>query len=171
VLEAEQFVFVAEAGFTWFHNLRSDVKFNGPGVFLPATAFGAQLSSAFSVQDTGFATASSWGYRLAARLEYNNLLFGGNVSPRVAWSHDVRGVSPTFNEGAKSFSLGAAWEYQRRWVVDLQYTGYMGGRTYCGTDTLPAGSSVPPGQTASWCSAANPLRDRDFYSFSVSYSF
>ena len=171
VLGADQLVVVGEVGYTYFHNLPSDVKFNGPANFLPVTAFGAQLSSAFSVQETGFVTDSSWGYRLLGRLEFNNALWGGNLSPRLAWAHDVRGTSPTFNEGVKSASLGVAWDYQRKWLVDMQYTAYMGGRTYCGTDVPPAGSSVTPGQPASYCSGANPLKDRDFYSLSVSYSF
>ncbi|MBK7658874.1 MAG: DUF1302 domain-containing protein [Betaproteobacteria bacterium] len=171
VLGAEQLVLLGEAGYTYFHGLPKDVKFNGPANFLPVTAFGATLSSAFSVQETGFVTTSSWGYRLLGRLEYNNALLGGNLSPRLAWSHDVKGTSPTFNEGAKSASLGVAWDYQRKWLVDMQYTAYMGGRNYCGTDTPPAGSSVTPGQSASYCSGANPLKDRDFYSLSVSYSF
>jgi hypothetical protein len=83
----------------------------------------------------------------------------------------VSGTGPTFNDGVKSASIGASWEYQRRWVVDAQYTSYFGGRTYCGTDQPPQGSAVTPGQSASWCSSANPLKDRDFYSISVSYSF
>ncbi len=171
VLGAEQLVVVGEVGFTYFHSLPTEVKFNGPAVFLPATAFGALLSSAYSVQETGFLTSTSWGYRLVGRLEYNNALLGGNVSPRLAWSQDVKGVGPSFNEGAKSLSIGANWDYQRKWLVDMQYTAYMGGRSYCGTDVPPAGSSVTPGQSASYCSVANPLKDRDFYSVSVSYSF
>jgi len=119
------------------------------------------------MQTEGFLTSFSWGYRLAARLEYSNLLFGGNVAPRFAFAHDVRGVSPTFNEDTKSYSVGVSWDYQRKWVVDAQYTGFFGGRTYCGTDV----SGVPPTQPASWCSSANPLKDRDFYSLTVSYSF
>jgi hypothetical protein len=168
---AEQLVLLGEVGFTWFHNLPSNVKFNGPAVYLPATPFGAAVSSAFSVQPDGFLTEFSWGYRLAGRLEYASLLYGGNVSPRLAFSHDVKGVGPTFNEGTKSASIGVAWEYQRKWLVDLQYTNYFGGRTYCGTDVPTPGSVVTPGQSASWCSSANPLKDRDFYSFVVSYSF
>ncbi|MDH5265404.1 MAG: DUF1302 domain-containing protein, partial [Betaproteobacteria bacterium] len=166
---SDQLVLLGEFGYTWFHNLPNDVKFNGPAVFLPATQLGAIASSAFSVQQEGFLTSTSWGYRLVGRLEYNNALLGGNISPRLAWAHDVRGVGPTFNEGAKSVSVGATWDYQRQWLVDLQYTSYMGGRTYCGTDSSPppAGS----GQSASYCSAAFPLKDRDFYSVSVSYSF
>ena len=83
----------------------------------------------------------------------------------------VKGVGPTFNEGTKSYSLGVSWDYQRRWLVDLQYTSYFGGRTYCGTDVAVPGTSLNPTQPASWCSSANPLKDRDFYSFVVSYSF
>jgi hypothetical protein len=170
VLGAEQGIIVGEVGFTWFHGLPGDVKFNGPAVFLPATTLGSTLPAigAFSMQTDGFLTDFSWGFRLAARLEYNNLIFGGNVSPRIAYSDDVRGVGPTFNEKAKSFSVGATWDYQRRWGVDVQYTNYFGGRTFCGTDV--PGSSVP-GQSASWCSSAYPLKDRDWYSFTVSYSF
>jgi hypothetical protein len=141
-------------------------------VFLPATAFGATLASAFSVQDpNSYLTEFSWGYRIAGRLEYSNALAGGNLAPRLAFTHDVKGASPTFNQSAKSASVGLAWDYQRKWVVDMQYTNYFGGRTYCGTDVPPAGSVVTPGQSASWCNSANPLKDRDFYSLAVSYSF
>jgi len=172
VLGADQGVAVGEAGFNWFHNLGSGVKFNAPAIFLPATAFGAVLSSAFSTQPSdSYLTEFSWGYRLLGRLEYNNALAGGNVAPRLALTHDVKGVGPNFNQSVKSASIGASWEYQRRWLVDLQYTNYFGGRTYCGTDTPPPGSVVTPGQPASWCSSANPLKDRDFYSVVVSYSF
>ena len=50
-------------------------------------------------------------------------------------------------------------------------TSFFGGRTFCGTDVPPPPATVTPGQPASWCSSANPLKDRDFYSFTVSYSF
>lgn len=173
VLGASQLVVVAEAGLTYFHNLPSDVKFNGPAVYLPATPLAAALPTvaAFSMQTEGFLTSVSWGYRLLGRLEYANAFMSGNVSPRIAWSQDVKGVGPTFNQGTKSVSVGATWDYQRKWLVDAQFTSYMGGRTYCGTDVPPAGSVVTPGQSASYCSSANPLKDRDFYSLSVSYSF
>ena len=167
VLQAESLVIVGEAGWTWFHSLPGDVKFAGPGVALPSTTFGALVTAGGGQQTDGWLTDFSWGYRLAARLEYANMLFGGNVSPRFAWSHDVRGVSPTFNQDAKSWSLGVTWDYQRKWAVDASYTSFFGGRTYCGTDA----TGVPPTQPAAWCTSANPLKDRDFYSFSVSYSF
>jgi hypothetical protein len=170
VMSAEQLVFVTEVGANWFHNLPSGVKFNGPAVFLPATDLGSTLPAigAFSKQTDGFLTEFSWGYRVAARLEYANALFGGNLAPRFSFAHDVKGVGPNFNQGVKAASLGLSWDYQRRWVVDAQYTNYWGGRIYCGTDV--PGSSVA-GQPASWCASANPLKDRDFYSFNISYSF
>jgi len=176
VLGADQLVLLGEFGYTWYHNLDSSKRYNASGVLLPATQIGANgvgttPASLGSVQTDGFLTSTSWGYRLVGRLEFNNALLGGNISPRVAWAHDVRGVGQTFNQGAKSASFGAAWDYQRQWIVDVQYTGYFGGREYCGTDTPPAGQAVPPGQSASYCSAAFPLKDRDFYSLSVSYSF
>jgi hypothetical protein len=167
VLESEQLVLVGEAGFNFFHNLPSDMKFAGPATYLPATAFGALLTSGGSMQTTGFLTNFSWGYRVSGRLEYANALYGGALLPRMAFTHDVRGVGPNFNENVRSASLGISWDYQRKWVVDTQYTSFFGGRTYCGTDV----SGVPPTQPASFCSSANPLKDRDFYSVSVSYSF
>jgi hypothetical protein len=170
VAEADQLVLVGEVGANWFHNLPPGIRFAGPATYLPATDFGSTFSAigAFSKQTEGFLTEFSWGYRLAARLEYSNALFGGNLSPRAAFARDVRGVGPNFNQGVMSASLGLSWDYQRKWVVDMQYTNFWGGRTYCGTDV--PGSSVA-GQPASWCSSANPLKDRDFYSFNISYSF
>ncbi len=163
---AQQMVVVGEIGLTYFHSLPSDLRFNGPAVLLPATALGGAATANGSVQTEGYLTQSSWGYRLVGRLEYNNALAGGNLLPRVAFSHDVRGVGPSFNQGVKSISVGTGWDYQRKWLVDVQYTNYMGGRVYCGTDPTPT-----LGQASSYCSAANPVKDRDFYSISVSYSF
>jgi len=171
LLKADQLILVGEVGANYFHDLPRDLKFSGPEAYLPATAFGALISSAYSVQTEGFTTKFSWGYRLAGRLEYANMLYGGTVSPRLAFSHDVKGVGPNFNEDVKSASVGVSWDYQRKWLVDLQYTNFFGGRAYGGTDVPPAGSVVTPGQPASFCSSANPLKDRDFYSLSVSYSF
>jgi len=185
-LGSDQGVFVVEAGRTQYTGLRSDVYFNGPGVNLPVTFNGANgFSQAGSQQPGGFVTKSSWGYRLAARMDYSNLVLGANVSPRLAFSHDVSGVSQTFNEGVKSLSVGANFDWQKRWALDLSYTGYSGGRVFCGTDTVtsaaaqsslaaqiagvPALGIAPQG--ANWCSSTNPLHDRSFYSVVVSYSF
>ena len=171
IVGADQLAIVGEIGATKYHNLPKDLKFNGPGAYLPATAFGAALGGANSVQETGFVTDFSWGYRVVGRLDYSNSLFGTNMSPRIAWSHDVKGVSSTFNEGIKSASVGVNFEYKKAFTVDLSYTTFMGGRTYCGTDSPPTTQSSVGGQSASYCSSANPLKDRDFYSVVLSYSF
>ena len=183
VLGADQAVLVGEIGFTHYSGLPNGLKFNGPGVFLPATAEGAVAGQAGSVQTDGFITENSWGYRLVGRLEYSNLVFGANVAPRVAFNHDVKGVSQTFNEGVKSISVGTNFDWQRRISLDLSYTSYFGGRTFCGTDAvtnpgqtaLAAQINGVPGfaapQGARYCSSANPIRDRDFYSVVVSFSF
>ncbi len=176
VMGAQQMVLVGEFGHTKYHGLRQDVKFNGPAVFLPATSQGAITSQAGSMQTDGFLTETSYGYRLVGRLEYANAFMGANLTPRIAFNHDVKGVSPTFNEGVKSLSIGANVDYLRKWVVDLSYTGFFGGRTYCGTDTVvnPAQTTLAAQiavQGASFCSAANPIKDRDFVSLVVSYSF
>jgi hypothetical protein len=169
MLAADQLVLIGEIGFNWFHNLPSTVKFNGPATFLPFTPGGAAAASLGSVQTDGYLTEFSWGYRLAGRLEYANALFGGNIAPRAAFAHDVKGLGPNFNQGVKSASFGVSWDYQRRWIVDAQFTMYGGGRQYCGTDPLPVAAGS--GQSQDFCSSANPLKDRDFYSISISYSF
>jgi hypothetical protein len=62
-------------------------------------------------QIDGFPTQFSWGYRLAARADYNNV-FGSpfNLSPRIAFNHDVNGITPgpggNFLEGRKSVTVG-----------------------------------------------------------------
>lgn len=173
ILGADQAVLVGEVGYTRFHGLDPNLRFNGPGVFLPATPLGASLAStaAFAQQTDGFATENSWGYRASGRLEYSNLMFGANVSPRFAFSHDVKGVSQTFNEGVKSISVGSGFDWQKKITLDLSYTMFWGGRYYCGSDTAVSAQVAFGGQPLGYCSSANPIRDRDFFSISATYSF
>lgn len=185
IFGAEQGVLVGEVGYTKYHGLRQDVKFNGPAVFLPATSQGAIASQSGGQQTEGFITDSSWGYRLVGRLEYANIIYGGNLAPRIAYNHDVSGTSQTFNEGVKSTAFGLNYDYQKKFTVDLSYNMFYGGRKYCGTDTLvnPAAQTTLaaqlagvaalgfPAQPATYCSSANPLRDRDFVSLVLTYAF
>ena len=184
VLGADQGVVVGEVGFTKYNGLGSTLKFAGPATNLPATQEGAVAGQAGSVQPGGYITENSWGYRLVGSLQYPNALFTGNLTPRLAFFHDVKGVSQTFNEGVKSLSFGAGLEFKKRLNFDVSYNMFFGGRVYCGTDQVTnAGQTSLAAQIngiaalgrapqgASFCSNANPIRDRDFYSFSVSYSF
>lgn len=100
----------------------------------------------------GFPTDFSWGYRLAARADYNSV-FGSplTLSPRIAYNKDVKGITPgpggNFLEGRESITIGVEANYLQKLVFDLSYTGFSGAREY------------------------NQIHDRDFYSFSVKYSF
>lgn len=100
----------------------------------------------------GFPTDFSWGYRLAARADYNSV-FGGpvNLAPRIAFNHDVHGTTPgpggNFLEGRKSLTLGLEANYLNSWVFDISYTRFSGAEPY------------------------NQIADRDFASASIKYSF
>ncbi|MCH9026019.1 MAG: DUF1302 domain-containing protein [Proteobacteria bacterium] len=127
------------------------LRLNGPGTDISGNAL---LSSAhFGLVETPdhFASASSWGYRLVGRLDYDSLIGPWNVAPRFAWADDVNGVSPgpggLFVEGRQAFTFGVSATYQNTWVIDLSYTEFKGAGQY------------------------NLINDRDFISFSVKTSF
>jgi len=162
---AQQLIAVGEVGYTRL-DLPSDVPFNAPGVFLPAP--GSDDTTSFgSVQEKGYASRDSWGYRVVGRMEYPNAIGAATLSPRLVFSHDVSGRSPTFNEGAKSLSLGLGINYLQNLTADISYTSFFGGEKISGTDPVPN----PFGQPRSYSSHTNPLKDRDFLAVSVSYSF
>jgi hypothetical protein len=163
---AESLTAIGEIGYTHLH-LPAGLLFAGPGVVLPATG-SSTATTAGSTQpnNEGYATSNSWGYRLAANLSYPSAFAGVSVTPRAAFAHDVDGVSPTFNEGTKAATLGVGFVYRQKWQADLSYTTFWGGRTYAGTDPLATGT-----QPRTYATSANPLKDRDFISLSVSYSF
>lgn len=79
-------------------------------------------------ENDGFFTDFSWGYRLRASLDYSNVIAGINLSPNVAFSHDVEGYSPNFNEKAKSVSLGVNADYGNKYNASLSYTNFFDGK-------------------------------------------
>ncbi len=99
--------------------------------------------------DPNDADATSWGYRLAARLDYNRAVGAVNLFPYLRFGHDVSGNSPApsgpFVEGRTALTLGLGADYLSRWQFDVSYTQYAGSR--------------------------NSLRDRDFVTATVKYSF
>ena len=106
----------------------------------PAGSFG---------DDENDADATSYGYQVAARLDYNNAIGAVNLYPYVRFQHDMKGNSPApigpFVEGRTVLTLGLKAEYLSRWQFDLGATFYAGN--------------------------SNELRDRDFVYTSVKYSF
>ncbi len=165
VIGAQQLALIGETGYL-HQDLTDGLLFAGPGVVLPALG-SSTLTTAGSTQPNmqGYATTSSWGYRLVGRLDYQ--FDALTVSPRLVYSHDVKGVSATFNQDAQAGTLGVGFNYRQKWQADIAYTAFWGGRTYSGVDPDP----VPTGQSSSYATSANPLKDRDFLAASVSYSF
>ena len=94
------------------------------------------------------ADASSYGWRAAARLDYNNAFASARLSPYAQYQHDLNGSSALggpFVEGRTAVTLGVGLGWLDRLRADLSVTLYGGSKNY--------------------------LRDRDFVSFSTSYSF
>lgn len=110
------------------------------------------LRNAQTLPGAGLPTDFSWGYRIAARAEFNSV-WGGpvNLAPRIGINHDVQGTTPgpagNFLEGRVSLTLGMEASYLNRWAFDISYTAFGGAQPY------------------------NQIADRDFASASVKYSF
>tara|TARA_R110002020_G_scaffold435363_1_gene645544 strand:+ start:1552 stop:3408 length:1857 start_codon:yes stop_codon:yes gene_type:complete len=79
-------------------------------------------------ENDGYFTDFSWGYRLRASLDYSNVIAGINLSPNVAFSHDVEGYSPNFTEKAKSVSVGVNADYGNKYNASLSYTNFFDGK-------------------------------------------
>lgn len=155
-LGAQQIATVAEFGATevWDMPTPDVLRYQGDGTDTGCGGdqlTGGALRNPVSQCD-GFPTRFSWGYRLAMRADYNNV-FGSpfNVSPRIAFNHDVNGITPgpggNFLEGRKSVTVGAEATYLNQWAADLSFTEFRG-----------AGH-------------LNLIHDRDFVSLTLKYSF
>jgi hypothetical protein len=149
-------VMLAEVGGVWIHDMPDQdvLRLNGPGTSrsggnpdMPGIIQALQDG----VETNPFPTDFSWGYRLVAKADYNNLFAGVNMSPRIIFSHDVEGITPDpmflFTEGKKSVSVGVNFDYQSRWGADFSYNSFFGG---VGT--------------------TNQMSDRDYVSFNIKYS-
>jgi hypothetical protein len=151
---ADQIAFVTEVGFNSVSDLhdQSVLRYNGSGT---DTGGGPDVNTGHfnnpETEPAGFPDDFSWGYRMLARFDYYNAIGATTVSPRIAWAHDVDGTTPgpggSFIDGRKTLTLGLGFNYLDKWIFDLAYTAYDGGGRY------------------------NLLRNRDFVSASVRYSF
>lgn len=155
-LGASQFVTLLEVGGININDMpaQSELRLNGPGTDRNggiAVAPGLEIPIQDGVETNPFPTDFAWGYRFVGKLEYKNVFAGININPRVVFSHDVDGITPDplflFVEDRKSVALGINFDYQSRWSADFNYNAFFDG---VGT--------------------TNRISDRDFVSFSVSYS-
>ena len=154
---ANQFALVAEAAVTHVHDMPSKnrLRLNGPatntsGNPFHSTAAGGHTGKAYE-ESEHFPDATSWGYRVLGRWTYNNAYKAVNLIPRVAFQHDVDGVTPgpggNFIEDRKAVTLGLTATYKNQWSADVSYTDFFGAGEH------------------------NLLGDRDFVSFNIKYSF
>ena len=138
VLGASRLTLVGEVGYNHISGIDSGVgelRFGRDPVYgigeLAAPAgtceLGLNIPNPDQCNDKGFFTSSSWGYRLRAIADYSNVFAGVNLSPSIAWSHDVDGYGPNFNEGSKAISLALNADYQNTYTASLAYTDFFGG--------------------------------------------
>jgi len=159
MLGASQFTLVGEVGGVYVPDLPSKdvLRFDGMGTFTSgsqtamnntaspgSTPFTATPSSAF-------ADRFSWGYQILGRLEYNNIFAGINMTPSIAFVHDVHGNTPlplgNFLTGRKSINLVTEFSWHNSWSLEFRYVNYFGASRY------------------------NLLADRDYVASTLKYSF
>ncbi len=137
-LGASQAVLLFEGALYRVHRFekQSELRYNGPGTYVSGNAELADLAhpgKPFENADR-FPDQNSWGYRLAGRLDYSNLIGPINVFPRFSWQHDVRGISPgpggPFLEDRKALTLGVNFTYLSAWEADVSYTMFHGAGRY-----------------------------------------
>jgi len=155
---ADQIIGVAEAGYTYL-DLPKGIDFNGTGVDFTTTPLGPTGVSS----DLGIATRNSYGYRAAVRATYNNAIAGFNITPRIAFQHDLRGTSPTFSQNTQAATIGITADFQSNLSADVSYTNFFAG------ETIGATAGSPP--AGGFRSTNQALGDRDFIAATVSYAF
>jgi hypothetical protein len=153
VLGASRLTLVGEVGYNRINGLGetdgTDLRFGRSGIFgsgiLPGAAGLAACQGSLvqvpgqpagvttpsnaqqECNGKGFYDTDSWGYRARARMDYPNVFAGINLAPNLAWSHDVNGNGPNFEEGLKAVSVGVDADYASTYTASLSYTDFFGG--------------------------------------------
>lgn len=168
IMGASRLSVVTEVGATYVHDLPSldkarygrsgnfgigtlaDSNGNDACAALPGQPAGLNLNPANCTND-GYTTSFSWGYRARLVWDYPNAIAGINLSPQLAWNHDVKGYAPqpggNFQERSRAIGLSLTGTYLNAYSGTIGYTNFFGGKPY------------------------NEYVDRDFVSASVSYAF
>jgi Protein of unknown function (DUF1302) len=178
VLKASQVVLIVEAGADYVPGLEDrltggptgfGLRYDGPGTNLSGNpnlggypefpAVNGQCVKTPIPNPLGqclepgsaFATKLAWGYVIAGRLEYDNVVGNWNLLPHVTWAQDVNGVSPgpggNFIAGRHGVTAGLGANLRAKWDFDVYYTHFGGAGQY------------------------NQLNDRSFVAASIKYSF
>jgi len=171
VLAASQMVLVVEGGVTNIPDMPDKLtggpndrglRFNGPatnvsgnfelrGRHCPTLSAADCLALNLVEPQNRFADATSYGYRVAGRLEYPGLMGPWNILPRFSWQHDVSGTTPgpggNFVEGRYGLTLGVAANLMAKWELDMAWTKFGGAGRF------------------------NDINDRDFIAATAKFSF
>ncbi|MBB2494713.1 DUF1302 domain-containing protein [Aquipseudomonas ullengensis] len=137
VMGAERLTLVGEFGVTSIGGLesRDEVAYGRDSIYgSPHGSTAANNASRDEYGTHGFYTNTSWGYRARAIWDYNDVFAGVNLKPNVAFSHDVDGYGPVFNEGSKAASIGVDAEYLNTYTASLSYTNFFDGDYNTQTD-------------------------------------
>lgn len=151
-LHSDGGLIIGEVGWEHIYNMpsKSELRLEGPATSTPGGVLGAAALNEPQESAKHFADQDSYGYRILLKFDYFNAIGPVGLSPRIGWSHDVYGISPSggpFLEGRKAVTLGLTASYLSSWTADVSYTNYFGAGAY------------------------NTINDRDFIGFNVKYSF
>ncbi|MDP3328420.1 DUF1302 domain-containing protein, partial [Parvibaculum sp.] len=148
-------ILIGNAGFQWIRDYNSATGYLATarsGEAHPNAIANLILGDSCGCGTVQYADSFSWGYRLAALADYNNVFDSAwKLQPFVQFGHDVKGYSagpigPGFVEGTKAVTVGtnASWQ---SWSASVSWTNRFGNEYY------------------------NSSYDKDFASFTVSYAF
>ncbi len=117
---ASRVVLIGEAGYTFIHDFDESegaIKFGQSGIY--------------EGTEDGFVTESSYGYRARVVAKYSDVFAGINLTPILAWKHDLEGWAPNpggaFKQGEKSLGLTLKADYLSTYNAAISYTQYMDG--------------------------------------------
>ena len=152
ILGASRLAIAGEAGVNYISGLGTGdgtTKFGRDSLFGQSPFEGGACSSlgttpkaASWCENDGYYTDWSYGYRVRASLDYANVFAGINLTPNVAWSHDVEGYGPNFTEDAKSISVGLNADYANKYQASISYTDFFDGKYNTAVDRDFAAVSV-----------------------------
>src|SRR5690554_1683279 len=155
VLGADRYTFIGEVAVSKVHGLvgLDEQRYGRNPVFGKCLTVADQQAlgnptATLDINCEGFVTSTSWGYRTRLVGEYNNVFAGWNMSPTIAFGHDVSGYSANSNfiEGRRTIGLSVDFSYLSKYKIGVAY-------------------NITDG------AAFDPADDRDFASISFSYSF
>jgi hypothetical protein len=139
---ADQIILLTELAVTHIQDFpdRDELQLEGGGPNCTHYSPGADGTGSGGVADTRrlnptqargcFADETSAGYRILARFQYNNALFGWTVNPVFALFHDFYNTAPfpaqNFVEDRIETIIGAEIEFDQSWRAAFQYQGFFG---------------------------------------------